>query len=86
MGGMQALDRMYGSNKAIELNETDYYPVWYGKVNDKVAASRVEAWEFIVGGERVLTNRNALFRIRWKTEDNALVCKALESLMKLLQF
>jgi hypothetical protein len=25
-----------------------YYPIWYA--GDKVAASRVEAWEFVVGG------------------------------------
>ena len=29
MGGMKALDIEYGHNKAIELNETAYYPVWY---------------------------------------------------------
>jgi hypothetical protein len=35
-------------HKPIELNETFYYPGWYK--GDKVAASRVEAWEFMVGG------------------------------------
>lgn len=61
MGGMQALDRKYECNKAIELNETDYYPVWYGKNNDKVAASRVEAWEFIVGGGAGFNQLNGLY-------------------------
>lgn len=83
LGGMQALDCKYGSNKPIEFNETDYYPAWYGKGNDKVAASRVEAWEFIVGGGAGFNQLNGIYTVRnpgGKTEDNAQVCKALESL------
>ncbi len=87
MGGMQALDCKYQCNKAIELNETDYFPVWYGKNNDKVAASRIEAWEFIVGGGAGFNHLNGTYTVsnpKGKTEDNALVCKALESLKKFI--
>jgi len=83
MGGMQALDRKYGSNKAIEFNETDYYPAWYGKNNDKVAASRVEAWEFIVGGGAGFNQLNGIYTVKnpgGKTEDNTQVCNALANL------
>ena len=87
MGGMQALDRKYGSNKAIEFNETDYYPAWYGKDNDKVAASRVEAWEFIVGGGAGFNQLNGIYTVRnpgGKTEDNAQICNALASLKEFI--
>ena len=83
MGGMQALDKKYSSNKAIEFNETDYYPAWYGKDNDKVAASRVEAWEFIVGGGTGFNQLNGIYTVAdpaGKTEDNDRICKALKSL------
>lgn len=36
------------SYRLIELNETAYYPFWY--TGDREAASRVEAWDFVVGG------------------------------------
>lgn len=87
MGGMQALDRKYQSNKAIELNETDYYPAWYGKNNDKVAASRVEAWEFVVGGGAGFNQLNGIYTVRnpgGLTDDNAKICKALQSLGKFM--
>jgi hypothetical protein len=87
MGGMQALDKKYAANKAIELNETDYYPVWYGKENDKVAASRVEAWEFMVGGGAGFNQLNGLYTAAnpaGKTADNDQIGKALQSLKKFL--
>jgi hypothetical protein len=59
MGGMRALDFKYNLNKPIELNETDWYP--WGYRGDKIAASRVEAWEFIVGGGAGFNHLNGLF-------------------------
>lgn len=59
MGGMRALDFKYGLNKPIELNETDWYP--WGYRGDKIAASRVEAWEFLVGGGSGFNHLNGLF-------------------------
>ena len=58
MGGLQGLDREYRHNKPIEQNETNYYPLYSG---DKVGASRVEAWEFMVGGGASFNQLNGLF-------------------------
>ena len=83
MGGLKGLDYEYGHNKVIELNETDYYPVWYGEGNDKISASRVEAWEFIVGGGGGFNQLNGLYTVlnpAGKTEDNNLICTSLSKL------
>lgn len=61
MGGMRGLDTKYGLNKPIELNETCYYPIWYD--GDKIADSRVEAWEFVVGGGAGFNQLNGLFTV-----------------------
>jgi len=85
MGGMLALDVKYSVNKPIELNETFYYPAWYK--GDKVAASRVEAWEFMVGGGGSFNHLNGQFTVanpRGDTTDNAQVLRALQSLMEFL--
>jgi hypothetical protein len=58
-GGMQLLDAEYGHNKPIELNETAYYPIWYK--GDVLGASRVEAWEFMLGGGAGFNQLNGLF-------------------------
>lgn len=58
-GGMQLLDTVYNLDKPIEINETDYYPIWYKE--DIVSDSRVEAWEFIVGGGAGFNQLNGLF-------------------------
>jgi hypothetical protein len=86
MGGMLALDVKYGLNKPIELNETFYYPGWYK--GDKVAASRVEAWEFMVGGGAGFNHLNGQFTVanpRGDTPDNAQLLKALQSLKEFLE-
>jgi hypothetical protein len=85
MGGMKALDHEYGHNKPIELNETAYYPLWYK--GDQVAASRVEAWEFMVGGGASFNQLNGQFTVAnpaGKTPDNALVLSALRNLKNFL--
>ncbi|PYV44333.1 MAG: hypothetical protein DMG06_06910 [Acidobacteria bacterium] len=81
LGGMRALDLEYGHNKPIEFNETAWYPVWYK--GDKVAASRVEAWEFIVGGGASFNHLNGRYTVRdpaGKTPDNAQILGTLRSL------
>jgi hypothetical protein len=81
-GGMQALDAEYSHGKAIELNETDYYPTWYK--GEPVACSRVEAWEFIVGGGSSFNQLNGRYTVRdpaGETADNARVCGALQHLL-----
>jgi len=81
MGGLKALDLLYARNKPIELNETNYYPVWYR--GDKAGASRVEAWEFIVGGGAGFNHLNGLYTVEnpaGNSPENALILRALRSL------
>ena len=81
MGGMKALDFEYGHNKPIDFNETNYYPIWYQ--GDKVADSRVEAWEFMVGGGSSFNHLNGLFTVQdpaGNTPENARILAALRSL------
>jgi len=87
MGGLKGLDYEYGHNKVIELNETDYYPVWYGEGNDKISASRVEAWEFIVGGGGGFNQLNGLYTVNnpaGKTDDNDRLCTSLSKLKEFM--
>jgi hypothetical protein len=82
MGGMKGLDYEYDYNKPIEFNETSYYPMWYQNT-DAVAASRVEAWEFIVGGGASFNHLNSRFTAEdpaGKTPDNAQILGALRNL------
>lgn len=59
IGGPEALDCLYIRNKPLELNETAFFPIWYGK--DRVDASRIEAWEFMVGGGAAFNQLNGYF-------------------------
>lgn len=61
IGGMRLLQTDYDHPKPIELNESAYYPVWY--TGDREAASRVEAWEFIVGGGAGYNHLNGMFTV-----------------------
>jgi len=80
-GGMQLLDTNYGYEKPIELNETAYYPIWYE--GDRLGASRVEAWEFIIGGGAGFNHLNGLFSTinsAGKDSSNEPVLQALQNL------
>jgi len=59
VGGRGALNSVYEFDKPIEVNETAYLPFWYEC--DKVAASRLEAWEFMVGGGAAFNQLNGYF-------------------------
>ena len=86
MGGMKGLDFKYIDNKPIELNETGYFPLWYK--GDKVADSRVEAWEFMVGGGAGFNHLNGLFTVEnpaGKSPENERVLRALENLGRFLE-
>jgi hypothetical protein len=61
IGGMRLLQTDYDHDKVIELNESAFYPVWY--TGDREAASRVEAWEFIVGGGAGYNHLNGMFTV-----------------------
>ena len=85
MGGMKALELEYGHNRPIELNETDWYPVWYQ--GDAIADARVEAWEFIVGGGGSFNNLNGRFTARdpaGNTQDNAQILGTLRNLREFM--
>ena len=84
-GGMKALEYEYHHEKPIELNETNYYPVWYKA--DRVGSSRVEAWEFMVGGGASFNHLNGLYTVQnpaGDTPDNAQICSALQNLAEFL--
>ncbi|MBZ5594261.1 MAG: hypothetical protein LAP39_18625 [Acidobacteriia bacterium] len=85
MGGMRGLDYKYSLNKPIELNETDWYP--WGYRGDKTSASRVEAWEFIVGGGAGFNHLNGLFTPQdpgGKSAENEQLLGALQNLTKFM--
>jgi hypothetical protein len=85
MGGMRALDYKYDLGKPIELNETDWYP--WGYKGDKIADSRVEAWEFIVGGGAGFNHLNGLFTPQnpaGKSPENDQLLAGLEHLRSFL--
>jgi hypothetical protein len=86
VGGLQGLDREYQHNKPIEENETDYYPIWYK--GDKIADSRLEAWEFMVGGGAGFNQLNGLYTVdnpAGNTPDNAQLLRSLENLRNFLE-
>jgi hypothetical protein len=83
MGGLKGLDLEYWHNKPIEQNETNYYPLYKG---DAVADSRVEAWEFMVGGGASFNQLNGLFTVEDPAGDTPENAKLLSSLRNLKQF
>jgi hypothetical protein len=81
MGGMAALDKEYDKNKPIDFNETDYFPSWY--LGDRLADSRAESWEFVVGGGGSFNQLNGVFTVKdpaGKTVENDKVLSALRNL------
>ena len=85
MGGLKGLDFEYQHNKPIEQNETYYYPRSYR--GDKIADSRLEAWEFIVGGGASFNQLNGLYTVAdpaGSSPDNARLLRALQSLKDFL--
>jgi hypothetical protein len=56
--GIANLDKEYIHNKPMVLIETSYYPFYSG---DKISGSRVEAWEFLVGGGAAFMHLNGLY-------------------------
>lgn len=85
MGGLKGLQYEYHHDKPIEENETDYYPLGYK--GDKVGDSRVEAWEFIVGGGASFNQLNGLYTPddpAGNTPDNAKLLGALQHLKEFM--
>ena len=78
LGGLSGIDLKYHVGKPIELNETYYYPIWYK--GDSIGDSRVEAWEFVVGGGSAFNHLNGQYTVAnpsGNTPDNQKVCKTL---------
>ncbi len=84
LGGMQALECKYALNKPIELNETYYFPAWY--IGDIVSSSRVEAWEFIVGGGAAFNHLNGVFTVENPGGDTPDNDQLLASFKNLIEF
>ena len=85
MGGLKGLDYEYQHNKPIEENETDYFPLGYR--GDRIADSRVEAWEFMVGGGASFNQLNGLYTVKnpaGRTPENAQLLRALHSLREFI--
>jgi hypothetical protein len=85
LGGMRGIDYKYDLMKPIELNETYYYPLWY--TGDSVGDSRVEAWEFIVGGGSAFNHLNGQYTNEnpsGNTPDNMKVCHSLKVLKEFM--
>ena len=59
IGGLPALNNCYCFNKPIELNETAYVPSWYDREHESI--SRLESWEFMVGGGAGFNQLNGYF-------------------------
>jgi hypothetical protein len=86
MGGMRALDFKYDLNKPIELNETSWYP--WGYLGNGIADSRVEAWEFIVGGGAGFNHLNGLYtpaNPAGKSPENEQILGALQNLNRFIE-
>lgn len=86
IGGLKALDELYGRNKPIDLNETGYYPLasWYE--GDKAGDVRVEGWEFMVGGGSSFNNLNGVFTVQDPAGKAAENRPVLETMRALKQF
>jgi hypothetical protein len=86
IGGMRLLQTEYKHGKVIELNESAFYPIWY--TGDREAASRVEAWEFIIGGGASYNHLNGVFTVNNPAgiERSGNNKKVLDGFMHLLDF
>jgi len=89
IGGLPALNSVYWSKKPLELNETLSAlsdPVYYD--GDVVAASRIEAWEFMLGGGAGFNQLNGCFTAvnpAGDDPDNHKILGGLKSLKKFIE-
>ena len=87
VGGVPALNACYGYNKPIELNETAYLGAWIKEEsNDVVAISRLEAWEFMVGGGAGFNQLNGYFLASNPSGEREINRKILSGLRNLRSF
>ena len=87
VGGVPALDNCYCYNKPIELNETAYIASWINEdSSDLVSISRLEAWEFMVGGGAAFNQLNGYFIVPNPSGENLVNRKVLQGLKNLRTF
>jgi len=87
VGGVPALNNCYCFNKPIELNETAYIASWiHDGADDLVAISRLEAWEFMVGGGAGFNQLNGYFVVPNPSGEDATNRKILQGLKNLRSF
>jgi len=84
VGGLDALNSCYCYNKPIEQNETSYIPSWYDR--DHLEISRIEAWEFMVGGGASYNQLNGYYIPSNPAGDNEINRKILAGLRDLRVF
>jgi len=86
IGGVPALVNCYCYNKPIEMNETAYVPSWYDR--EHTAISRLESWEFMVGGGAGFNQLNGYFvtsNPAGENENNRKILAGLKNLRSFLE-
>ena len=86
VGGVTALNNWYSYNKPIELNETVYICSWLKETDELIPISRLEAWEFMVGGGASFNQLNGYYQVSNPSGENDVNCKILEGLKNLRTF
>ena len=87
VGGVPALDNCYDHGKPIEINETAYINSWIkDDAYDLVAISRLEAWEFMVGGGAAFNQLNGYFNVPNPSGESAANRKVMQGLRNLRTF
>ena len=87
IGGVPALNDCYCYNKPIELNETIYICSWVKEdTDDLIGISRLESWEFMIGGGAGFNQLNGYFISSNPTGENPTNRKLLSALRNLRTF
>ena len=84
IGGVVALNSMYRYGKPIEINESGYVPVWFQEHIEEV--SRIEAWEFMIGGGAAYNQLNGYFLPSNPSGDHEMNHKIMRGLKRLRTF
>ena len=87
IGGIPALNSCYCYNKPIELNETGYIGAWIKEdTDDSVGISRLESWEFMIGGGAGFNQLNGYFKASNPSGESPINRKILSGLRNLRTF
>jgi len=87
VGGVPALQNCYEYDKPIEINETAYVGSWLREdTHDIPAISRLESWEFMVGGGAGFNQLNGCFLPSNPSGEGKINRKILTNLQNLRKF